>query len=181
MDRANLDTRRVFALLALHGHIEKPLLRDQRRVVVMLGVFKIDKVSSLEPDDPDPMELRLITGIIVFFYTGIDALSAPNASGKFKTVTPQRLGKSSLCADLEFLLVLLCVPCLQLVNDVFLFFRGHFAKMLLQEILSLFLGARGECGKGDARQGGQGKIAKELSSRIMFTISILHCGFLPDD
>jgi hypothetical protein len=81
------------------------LFWDLRRIVVMLGVFKIDKVSSLKPENSDPMELRFISGIIIFFYTGIDASSAADAPGEFKTVAPEGIGEGFLCADLKFLSV----------------------------------------------------------------------------
>jgi hypothetical protein len=35
MDRTDLDTRRIFALLALDGHIGKPFFRYQRWVVIV--------------------------------------------------------------------------------------------------------------------------------------------------
>jgi hypothetical protein len=81
MDRTNLHARRVFTVLALHGHVEKPFLRDLGRVVIMLGVFKIDQVSPFEPEDPDPVELRFVAGVIIFFYTGIDAPPAADTAG----------------------------------------------------------------------------------------------------
>ena len=119
--------------------------------------------------------------MIVFFHTGIDASPAASTPGKFKAITPQGIGKGLLCADLKFLPVLSGVPFFQLGNDVFLFFGGHFAKMFLQEIFRLFLRARGEYGKRNTCQGGQGKITEKLSSRITSIILILHRGFLPDD
>jgi len=181
MDRAYLHARRVLTVLALYRQIDKPFLWDLRRIVVMFGVFKIDKISSLKPENPDPLELRFVAGIIVFFYTGIDASSAADAPGKFKTITPQGIGEGLLCADLKFLPVLSVVSFFQLGNDVFLLFRGHFAKMFLQEILGLFLRARGEYGKRKTCQSGQGEIAEKFSSRITFIILILHRGFFPDD
>lgn len=81
MNRAYFYARRIFTVLALYRHIDEIFFRNQRRVVVMLGVFKIDKISPFEPENPDPMELRLVARIIVFFYTCIDASSAANATG----------------------------------------------------------------------------------------------------
>jgi len=105
--RTDLHARRVFTVLALHGHVEKPFLRDLGRIVVMLGVFKIDQVSSLEPEDPDPVELGFVSGVIVFFYTGINAPPAADTAGKLKTVAPESIGECILRTDLEFLPVLL--------------------------------------------------------------------------
>jgi hypothetical protein len=122
----------------------------------MLGVFKIDKISSLQSYHSDPVELRFMAGIIIFFYTGIDTPSAADATGKFKTITPQSVRESFLCANLKFLSVFPRVPFFQLCNHLLLFFRGHFTKMLLQKILGLFLRARGEDRKRNASQGGQG-------------------------
>jgi hypothetical protein len=42
----------------------------------MLGVFEIDKASSLESENPDPVKLRFVAGIIIFFYTSIDTSPA---------------------------------------------------------------------------------------------------------
>jgi hypothetical protein len=53
-------------------------------------------------------------------------------------------------------------------------------EMLLKKILGLFLRARGEYGKRNSSQGGQGKMPKKLSSRIMLILFILHRDFLPD-
>jgi hypothetical protein len=144
MHRADLHARRILAVLALDRQIEEVFLRDLRGIIVMLGVFKIDQIPPLEPENPDPMELRFVAGIIVFFYTRVDASSAADAPGKFKTVTPQGVGEGPLCTDLKSLPVLSGVPFFELGNDVFLFFGGHFAKVLLQKIFGLFLRARGE-------------------------------------
>jgi hypothetical protein len=94
-------------LLALYRQIDEPLLRNLRRIVIMLGVFEIDQISSLQPENPDPVELGFVARIIIFLDTGIDAPPAANTTGKFKTITPQGVGKGILCADLEFLPVLL--------------------------------------------------------------------------
>jgi hypothetical protein len=147
VDGTNLHTRRVLTLLALNRQIDEPLLGDLRRIVIMLGVFKIDKIPSLESENPDPLELRFIAGIIVFFYARIDASSATDAPGKVKTVAPQGIGDSSLCADFKFLSVFLRISLFQLSNDALLFIRGQFAKMLLEKILSFLLAAGGEEGK----------------------------------
>ena len=86
----------------------------------MFGVLKVDQVSPLEPEDPDPVELTVGAGVIVFFDTGIDASSAPDAPGKLKAISPEGIGKGFLRADLEFLPVLWKVPLLQLGNHPFL-------------------------------------------------------------
>jgi hypothetical protein len=102
------------------------------------------------------VELRVMAGIIVFFYAGIDTPSAADATGKFKTITPQSVRESFFCADLKFFSVSSRAPLFQLCNNLLLFFRGHFTKMLLQKILGLFLRARGEDGKSNTSQGCQG-------------------------
>jgi hypothetical protein len=144
MNRAYLHTRRVLTVLALHRQIDESFLWDLRRIVVMLRVFKINQISSLESQHPDPVELRLVARIIVFFRTRIDTSSAADAPRKLKTVTPEGVRKGFLCADLKFFPILSRVPFLQLGNHPFLFFRAHFSKMLLEKILGLFLRARGE-------------------------------------
>jgi hypothetical protein len=72
----------------------------------MFGVFKIEQVSSLEPKNPDPLKLGVMSGVIVFFYTSINAPPATNTARKFKAIAPEGIGQSSLCADLKFLTIL---------------------------------------------------------------------------
>ena len=107
MDRTNLHTGRVLTLLALNREIDETLSPGQVRIIIMFRVFEIDQVSSLEPENPDPVKLRIMARMIVFFHTGIDASPAADASGKFKTITPEGIGKGFLCADLKFLSVFL--------------------------------------------------------------------------
>ena len=103
----------------------------------MLGVLEIDEVSPLEPEHPDPVELGHRARIVVLLDAGINASPAADASGKLKAITPKGMRDSLLGADLKFLSVFLVVPVLQLGDDLLLFFRGHFPKMLLKEILLL--------------------------------------------
>jgi hypothetical protein len=79
MDRTYLHAGRILTLLALYREIDISSLRDQRRVVVMFGFFKILKISSLEPCDPDPMQLAIVARVVIFLYTGVHTSSAPNA------------------------------------------------------------------------------------------------------
>ena len=74
--------------MALDGHIEEPFLRDQRGIVIMFRVFQIDEVSPLEPENPDPLELRSVAGVVVLFDTRINTSPAADAPGKFKTIPP---------------------------------------------------------------------------------------------
>jgi hypothetical protein len=168
-------------LLTLNGQIDESFFRNQVRVIVMFRVFKIDQVSSFESEHPDPLKLRIMARVVILFHTGIDASSAPDASGKLQAVCPKGIGNGLLGADLKFSSIFLQVSLFQLGNDMFLFFGCHFPKMFLQEILGLFLGARGKHGERSACRSGQGKIAEKLSSRITSLILFLHRGFLPDD
>jgi len=97
-----LDTRRVLALLTLNREVDESLLRDDFGVVIMVRVLEIDQVSPFQPKDRDPLELRVMPGLIVFFHTGIDAPSAADTSRKFKTIPPKGVGKGFLGADLKF-------------------------------------------------------------------------------
>jgi hypothetical protein len=103
----------------------------------MLRVFKIDKISSLEPENPDPLKLRLIAGIIVFFYTGIDASPATDTARKFKAIAPKGIREGFLCTDLKFLSVFSRVPFFQFGDQKFLLLLRHLPKMFLQKILGL--------------------------------------------
>jgi predicted phosphatase len=80
MDRTYLHTRRILTLLTLNGKINKSFFWNQIRVIVMVRVFEIDQVSSLESKDPDPLKLRIMARMIIFFHTGIDTSSAANTS-----------------------------------------------------------------------------------------------------
>ena len=142
-------------MLALNGQIDKPFFRNQGSVVVMFGVFEVDHVAPLELEDPDPLELMFIAGIVIFFYTRVDAPSASDASGKIETVSPEGVRNGLLCADLEFFSVFLEVSLLQLGNDPFLVFSRHLLKTLLQEVLGFLFGAGGEKRNGQTGQRGQ--------------------------
>ncbi len=103
MDRTYLHTGRVLTVLALDRQIDEPFLRNLGRIIVMFGVLEIDQASPLEPEDPDPVELMLRSGVVIFFYTGVDAPSAPDAPGKIEAISPEGIRKGLLRADLEFL------------------------------------------------------------------------------
>jgi hypothetical protein len=154
MDRTYFYTGRILALLALNGEIDESFFWNQFRVIIMFGVFKIDQVSSLEPENSDPLELGVMAGRIVFFHTGINTSSAANTSGKLQAICPKSIGNRFLRADLKFPPIFLQVSLFQLCNDTFLFFLGHLAEMFLQKILSLLLCAGGEERKRKACQGG---------------------------
>jgi hypothetical protein len=155
VDRTYLHAGRLLTLLALNREIDESLLGNQFRVIVMFRVFEIDQVSSLEPENPDPLELRIMARMVVFLHTGIDASSAANTSGKFQAVSPEGIGKSFLRADLKFPSIFLLISLFQLCNDTLLFFLCHFAEMFLQEVLNFLLGAGGEERKRKACQGGE--------------------------
>jgi hypothetical protein len=144
MDRTNLHARRLLTLLTLNGEIDKTLFRYDIRIVIVFRVFEIDQVSSLKPEHPDPLKLRVMSRMIILFHTGIDASSATNASGKLQAVCPKGIGNGPLGADLKFPPVLLLVSLFQLCNDTFLFFLRHFTEMFLQKVLSFLLRAGGE-------------------------------------
>jgi hypothetical protein len=144
MDRANLHTGRVLAVLALNREIKKPFLRHLRRIIVMLGVIKFNQASPLESENPNPLKLVLRARVIIFFYTRVDAPSASNASGKIETVSPEGIGNGLLGADLEFFPVFLKVSLLQFGNDPFFIFRRHLLKTPLQKVLGFLFRAGGE-------------------------------------
>jgi hypothetical protein len=131
VDRANFYTGRLLTLLTLDGKIDESLLGNDFGVIVMVRVFKIDQISSLEPENPDPLKLRIMARVIILFHTGINASPAANTSGKLEAVCPKGIGNSFLGADLKFSPVFLQVSLLQFFNDTFLFFWCHFPKMLL--------------------------------------------------
>jgi hypothetical protein len=80
MDRTYLHTRRILTLLALNGEIDESFFWNQVRVIVMFRVFEIDQVSSFESENSDPVKLRVMARMIVFFHTGINTSPAANAS-----------------------------------------------------------------------------------------------------
>jgi hypothetical protein len=80
MDRTYLHTRRILTLLALNGEIDESFFWNQVRVIVMFRVFEIDQVSSFESENSDPLKLRVMARMIVFFHTGINTSPASDAS-----------------------------------------------------------------------------------------------------
>jgi hypothetical protein len=174
MDRTNFYTGRVLTLLALDGQVGEARFRNQIGIIVMFRIFKIDQVSSFEPEDPDPLELAFISGVIVFLHAGIDASPAADAAGKLKAIPPKSAGQGFLRADLEFSPVSSLVLPFQSGNGAFLILFRHLLKVLLQKFFSLFLGTGGEKGNGNARQRSERKITNKLSPCI---ISLLHPSF----
>jgi hypothetical protein len=142
-------------LLTLNRHIDEIFLGDLRRVIIMFRVFEIDQVSSLESENPDPLKLRIMARIIVFFHAGIDTSPATNTSRKLEAVCPKGIGNSLLGADLKFPSIFLQVSLLQFFDDTFLLFWCHFPKMFLQKVLTFLLRARGEERKRKTRYGGE--------------------------
>jgi len=102
MDRAYFNTGRILTLLALDRQVDEPFFWDQVRIIIMFGVFEVDQISSLEPENPDPLKLGFISRLIVFFHTRIDTSPASNAPGKLEAIAPKGIGQSFLGADLKF-------------------------------------------------------------------------------
>jgi hypothetical protein len=167
MDGTDLHTGRVLTLLALDRKIDIPFLGHRVRIVVMFGVFKIDQISSLQLEDPDPMELTFVAGLIILLDTGIDASPATDASGKLEAVTPEGILLGFLRADLEFPSIFLLISLLQFGNEAFLFLFCHLQKMLLKEVLDLLFCARREERDRHSCNGGQGKVTDEFSSCVI--------------
>jgi hypothetical protein len=147
VDRTNFDAGRLLTLLTLNGKIDESLFGNDFRVVVMVRIFKIDQVSSLEPENPDPLKLRIMARVIIFLDTSINASPAANTPGKLQAVRPKGIWNSLLGADLKFSPIFLQVSLFQFFNDTFLFFWCHLPKVLLQKILGLLLGAGRKEGK----------------------------------
>jgi len=144
MDRTDLHTGRILTLLALNGKIDIPFLRNRIRIVVMFRVFEINQISSLQLEDPDPMKLTFVAGLVILLDTGIDASPATDASGKLKAVTPEGILLGFLRADLEFPSIFLVISLLQFGNEAFLFLFCHLEKMFLKEVLDFLFCARRE-------------------------------------
>jgi hypothetical protein len=102
MDRAYLNTGRILTLLALDGQIDEPFFWDQVRIIIMLGVFEVDQISSLQPENPDPLKLGFISRLIVFFHTRINTSPASDTPGKLETIAPKGIGQGFLGAHLKF-------------------------------------------------------------------------------
>jgi hypothetical protein len=154
MDRTDLHTGRILTLLALDGKIDIPFLRNRVRIVVMFRVFEIDQISSLQLEDPDPMELTFVAGLIILLDACIDASPATDASGKLKAVTPKGLLLGFLRADLEFSSIFLLISLLQFGNEAFLFLFCHLQEMFLKEVLYFLLCACREERDRHSRYGG---------------------------
>jgi len=103
MNRTSLHAGWILTLLTLDGDMDESFLRDCFGIIVMLGVFEIDQASPLEPGDPDPVELAIVSGVVILLCTGIDASSAADTPGKLQPITPEGFGKGFLIADLKLL------------------------------------------------------------------------------
>jgi hypothetical protein len=141
--------------LALNRKIDIPFLRHDVRIVVMFRVFEIDQISPFQPENSDPMELRVMAGVVIFFYAGIDTPSAADTPRKLKAIAPKSLGNSFLGADLKFSPVFFQISPFEACNDPFLFFFRHLVEMLLEKVFDFFLRAGSEKRKRKARQGGE--------------------------
>jgi hypothetical protein len=159
MDRTDLHTRWILAVLTLDGHVHEPRLRNLFGIVIMLGILQIDQAALFEPDDPNPVELRILTRIVIFIGTGIDAPSTSDTARQVQTIAPEGVRECFLRADCKFLAVFLLISLFPFGNKSFLLVRGHLAKMLLEEIFFLLFSARKE-GERNPRQGSKGKITK---------------------
>jgi len=95
VDRADLDAGGVLTLLALHRKIKEPRLRNKVRIVEMFGVFKVNQVSPLEPENTNPLELGVMARVVVFFHTRVNAPPAADAAREFKTVPQTVSGGAS--------------------------------------------------------------------------------------
>jgi hypothetical protein len=162
MHWAYLHTRRVLTVLALDGHVNESRLRNLFGIVIMLGILQIDQGALLEPDDPNPVELRILTGIVIFIGTGIDASSTSDTARQVQTIAPEGVRERFLRADRKLLAVFLLVSQFPFGNESFLLLRRHLAKMLLEEVLLLLFRARKE-GERNPCQGSKGKVTKQLS------------------
>jgi len=161
MDRTDLHTRWILAVLTLDGHVHESRLRNLFGIVIMLGILQIDQGALLEPDDPNPMQLRILTRIVIFIGTGIDAPSASDTARQVQTIAPEGVRDRFLRADCKLLAVSLLVSLFPFGNESFLLVRGHLEKMLLEEIFLLsFVQERRE---KKPCQGSKGKATKQLS------------------
>jgi hypothetical protein len=131
MNRTYFHAGRLLTLLTLNGEIDESFFRNYVRVIVMFRVFKVDQVSSFESENPDPLKLRIMAGLVILFHTGVNTSSTPNASRKLQAVCPKGIGNGLLGADLKFSSIFLLVSFFQLCNDPFLIFGCHFLKMFL--------------------------------------------------
>jgi hypothetical protein len=173
MDWTYLHTRRVLTVLALDGHVHESRLRNLFGIVIMLGILQIDQGALLEPDDPNPVQLRIVTGVVIFNGTGIDASSASDTTREVQTIAPEGVWDCFLGADRKFLAVFLLVSLFPFGDGSFLLVRRHLAKMLLEEILLLLFRARKE-GERNPCQGSKGKVTKQLSPGESFTLHVVY-------
>jgi hypothetical protein len=173
MNRTHFYTRWVLTVLALHGHINESRLRDLFGIVIMLGILQIDQGAFFEPDNPNPVQLRIVTGVVIFIGTGIDTFSAPDTAGEVKTVAPESVRERLLRAHRELFTIFLPISLFPFSDESFLLVRRHLAKMLLKEILLLLFRARNE-GERNPCQGSKGKVTKQLSPGDSFSLHVVY-------
>ena len=85
LHRAGQDARRIAALLAGHRHVELIVLRDQRRVVVGVGLHDVDAALFLHAEHLDPVDLG-VPRLVVLIHARVHAAPAADAAGKVQPV-----------------------------------------------------------------------------------------------
>ena len=84
MDRANLDARRILALLALHRHVEVTLFRHGFRRIKVVGLVNVQRaVGQLE--NADVLNFG-IARLVVFRHAGVDAFAAADAARQIQAI-----------------------------------------------------------------------------------------------
>ena len=82
--RADLDAGRVLALLALHRHVEKALLRHRLGIVIVVGLLHVERAVR-QPQHADVLDLR-IARLVVLRDAGVDAFAAADAAGQVQAI-----------------------------------------------------------------------------------------------
>ena len=103
--------------------------------------------------------MRILTRIVIFIGTGINAPSTSDTARQVQTIAPEGVRECFLRADCKFLAVFLLISLFPFGNKSFLLVRGHLAKMLLEEIFLFLFRARKE-GERNPCQGSKGKVTK---------------------
>jgi len=133
MHRAYLDAGRVLALLALHRHIEEPLLRDFFRIVVVIRLFDIERTVR-HFQHPDVLDLRGAR-LVVLVDTGMHAFAAADTPREIQAIgifhTVHRLEIADMGAHAVLLFDLVLDPR----DDLFHVIRSHLLIVFLEELL----------------------------------------------
>ena len=159
LDRTNVHTRWVFALLALHRHVK--LVRMRNRVIVM-GVSVLDVHRTLLHFKHADITVTSYAIMVVLMVAGFGATPATNAHAEVQRISEFNAFLRSVVADRDIRSIILFGVLLQMFEHGGKLLFVEFTVMLLKEIIDreIVPAPRGEwcerfCKSGRAKRDGR--------------------------